>query len=465
MIYVTTTGYQSGAIHKAKDYGIEPYIIKNIDDNSGSFKMLLFKFEINVYHKYVVLKQNTNEAILLGDKYKLCDGNKVITDQDFIESIKRDKSIFKYLEVNEGILLNYKKKVYPQYNTTGIFLQVDNDHKYEVLCIYLDADIELLNTENEAQSNKTYSNILNKETLAQISEYEFDIGVEKISLNLVKNEDEYVLHSSDTGIYQTLYALDDSSAFEIKEMKIQTDEVRNLDIKNEEYRCASNITIPISETQHLDILDRRDKHKLNVFLIVDPNDKSVSIQIPIKLNNNKMFTGKFPEPLRLYINTATDFHNIAERIKGHISTASTQDNVPLIYSDGDYYRYIQYKISSLLMLKSAIEFHLNGLIPNGFEFEEWKGKTEIINNLSIEKKINEVLLKTVFLDFTLHKELIDNIVYLCNLSNEMQNLESSEDKMNHPYYDTFSRLLALDMEDEINKAKSFFQICSGVILM
>lgn len=47
-----------------------------------------------------------------------------------------------------------------------------------------------------------------------------------------------------------------------------------------------------------------------------------------------------------------------------------------MYSYGDYFKYIQYKISSLFMLKSAIEFYINPLIPDIYRYDNIIKKEE-----------------------------------------------------------------------------------------
>lgn len=462
MVYVTTSYYQTGAIHKARDYGIEPYIIKEINLDNGMLEMLLLNYELTINRKFAVFKENPNSAHLLKDglDYELYDSRGIVLTESEVERfLKKDKTVFKYLEVNSSILINYKKKVYPKFNTQGLFLRRKDGKSMEIEYLHIDADIEFKAVKNIKENTKSYSNVLSGESLAQISEYEFDVGLKKVNVNIVKNDNEYILHSNEANTYETLK---NEKEFTIQELQSQIEEIKKVETKNIEYKYNFDLnSIPIDDNMSMDIFNQREKRKLNVFVTLNTSNNILSFQIPIKLKNNKMFIGKFPDPLRMYINSAIDFHNIAENIMAHVTTASTNNNEPLMYSDGDYFRYIQYKISSLFMLKSAIEFYINALIPDIYKYDNTVEKEEIVKYFSIEEKIYKVIPQMSAIDFKSNEELIENITFLCNLSNRMQNLESSN-TIDKPYYESFAELLALDLENEITNVRTFFKKVNGV---
>lgn len=306
---------------------------------------------------------------------------------------------------------------------------------------------------------KSYSNILRGESLAQISEYEFDIGLKKVNVNIVKNDEEYILHSNDTNTYEKLKK---TKEFAIQELKPQREEIGKVEKKNIEYRYNFDpSTLPVDGSISMDIFEPKEKRKLNIFFVVNPSDNTLSVQIPIKLKNNKMFAGKFPDPLRMYINSAIEFHNIAENTMEHVTTASSQDNQLLMYSDGDYYKYIKYKISSLFMLKSAIEFYINSLIPDIYKYDNVIDKKNIVKDFSIEEKLYKIIPQLSSIDLKSNEELIQNIILICNLSIKMQNLESST-TLDKPYYNSYAELLALDLANELENVKTFFKKVNGL---
>lgn len=459
MIYVATSGYQRGAIHKAKDYGIEPYLIKDINTNSINISLLHYRFEIN--QVFVTFKHSPNHLYSIKNEYytKLYNRKGVqLTKKGLEESIKKNEETYKFLIVDDRLLINYRKKIYPQYNVTGLFYRIENNKEEQINKIFLDADIEIKIVDSEKDTTKSYTNIINDESLAQITEYTFDIEAKQMNVHIIKNDEQYIFHPENSEEYHILSTKDEIT---IEETKSRSIEIKNVESKNIEYRYEFNEnTLPISKDQSLDIFEPREQNKLNVFVILSPSDNSISVQIPIKLNNNRMFTGKFPDPLWLYMNSTINFRNMSEKIKEHVTTSFSHDKKPLMYSDGDYFQYIQYHTSSLFMLKSAVEFYINGLIPDEFKSNKKETKREIINNIDLEGKIYQIIPQINSIDLTPYHDIIKNIVSLCNLSSKLQNIEQSSQliELQQPYFELFAQSLALDLSKCIDDITTLYEI-------
>lgn len=179
--------------------------------------------------------------------------------------------------------------------------------------------------------------------------------------------------------------------------------------------------------------------------------------------DNKLYVTAFPNPIHLFLSLAIDHYNFSEQIK--------QENFPKcgkqcgediyildIEENGThdcYNRYIKYRVSSIIMIVSAIEAYLNHVIPNDFVYNTIRKNKEVeFDKIAIEspkisfrEKLMEILPIVAKSDFSwnnLEKEKL-SILELYDNRKDLIHLKTNANDDFEMYFDTIDKMLDLDI--------------------
>lgn len=461
-IFLSTSGYQSGAFIKAKTCNIELYQITKEQLNPSDNVLNISKLYIPEKQcKILGLKLNSNELIKKkvksDSKLNLCFKNEELLTSQYLNNIfKNTPQIWGYLSTKSGFLFNHKKIIYPQFNLSGIYTKV-NDKLFVIDSVRLKLQIEFKYTEVELKELKNYFSIDDSTSLASFVDAEFIHNNEKYSICFVKTEEEekpltYVnIPNSDEPVkLDYLGQLDGSIDKHIIDL------YKNISIKNYEFKTAPSVTqnIPIATTKK----QKKDFYKNGKSrTLVGLQDNKMFFMIPIT-HNEKLITGKFPEPISLFFNHSVELFNKCIEYKASLVIEDPANHIVLV-NDNDYHLYIQYLTSSVFMLHSAIEMFLNSCFKDDLEItfqNELITKSNFQGCLSLKDKINILPLFVEKFRLDKNKTCVSIITELSEINDELQNLKTS-DTLNQPFLYTFERLLKFDMLKCFDNVKIFFK--------
>lgn len=461
-IFLSTSEYQSGAFIKAKTCNIELYQITKEQLNPSDNVLNISKLYVPEKQcKILGLKLNSSELIKKkvkpDSKLNLCfKSGELVTSQYLNNIFKNTPQIWGYLSTKSGFLFNHKKIIYPQFSLSGIYTKV-NDEFFAIDSVRLKLQIEFKYIEVELKELKNYFSIDDSTSLASFVDAEFIHDNEKYSICFVKTEeDEKPLTYVNVPNNDEPIKLDYLGQLDGNVEKHTINLYENISIKNYEFNTAPSVTqdIPIAKTK---------KQEKNFYkngksrTLVGLHDNKMFFMIPIS-HNEKLITGKFPEPISLFFNHSIELFNKCVEFKASVVTEDTKNHIVLV-NDNDYHLYIQYFTSSVFMLHSAIELFLNSCFKDNLEIEYQNDsitKEQFQGSLSLKDKINTLPFFIEKFKLEKNKTCINIITELSEINEELQNLKTS-DTLNQPFLNTFERLLKFDMIKCFDNVKVFFK--------
>jgi hypothetical protein len=125
-----------------------------------------------------------------------------------------------------------------------------------------------------------------------------------------------------------------------------------------------------------------EKNKNHSSIIVNPAEKILLHTIPIHYQG-KMFIGTMHLLPILYFNLCSDLLNMSEIIIGYINNNKENNTEGILISEENYNAFISYKISSIIMLHTAIDATLNYIFPNDKTYFSKKAN-KVIGKLEFE---------------------------------------------------------------------------------
>lgn len=461
-IFLSTSEYQSGAFIKAKTCNIELYQITKEELNPNNNSLDISNLYVPEKHcKILGLKLNSRELIEKkikpDSKLSLCFKNGDLVTSQYLNNIfKNTSQIWKYLSTKSGFLFNHKKIIYPQFNVTEIYTKV-NDELFSIDSIRLKLLIEYKYTEVKLKELKNYLSLDDSTSLASFTDAEFIYDNEKHSIYFVKvEEEEKTLTYVNTPNRDEPIKLDYLGKLDGNIEKYTIDLYENISVKNYELNTAPNITqnLPIAKTKK----EKKELHKNGKSrILIGLLENKIFFMIPIS-HNDKLITGKFPEPISLFFNHSVELFNKCVQYKASLVIEDTDNHIVLV-NDNDYHLYIQYFTSSVFMLHSAIELFLNSCFKDDLEIKfqnEIVTKQQFQGSLSLKDKINTLPLFVDKFKLEKNKTCVNIINELSEINEELQNLKTS-DTLNQPFLDTFERLLKFDMIKCFDNVKILFK--------
>ena len=470
-IYVTTSQYQKGAIEKAEKLGIELCRIKEITDKFriqqfGTKGIASIRKKINIVNIGFDCKSIFDKTIALTNNHTLIHKGDILTKEMIKELVIREGSIWKFLESNNGLIFNHKKTTYPVYNVNGISAKINKQKIFPIEKLRLKVEIEFVYIENSVSSVKTYESNEGG-SLVDFSQFEFYDGESVHKMEIVKKDEVYSIFAKNDKDkeYSKLSTIENV----VEDFKIEKQKsiiIDNIKIKSHTFKVSNNCLDEVranTEVSNKNVSKSSRFGRITkgeIFLGINENNKELFFMIP--LDDKNRLVGHFPDPISLYMNNAIDFCNISENHKNLMTTAVDKNSKSLLFQDGDYYKYLQYRTSSIFMLRSAIELFVNSTIKDDFIFEEEYSKDDIINNFSIDDKISKILPLTTSFKILQNKKIVNNVIEVCSLSDDLQNLKTS-DTIHYPYLEVFAKMIKLNLNEVINQVKLFMKKVNGYV--
>ncbi|MCL1679723.1 restriction endonuclease [Elizabethkingia miricola] len=461
-IFLSTSEYQSGATIKAKSCNIELYQIKKnkinlIENTLNISKIYLPEKQCKILGLKIISKELIEKEIAPDSKLNLYFKDfKVVTDEYLNEIFIKTPQIWGYLSTRTGFLLNYKKVIYPYFDLKGIYTKV-KDELYLVDSIRLKLQIEFKYTELEIKELQNYFSHNDNVSLAIFANAEFIVNNETYNICFVKTEDDdkpltYVSSINNRNPIK----LDYLGKLDGDVTKQTIHFYNNISVRNYEFNTKNDLTqnIPIADGDESQ--EFGDKNKSQVLIGITEN--KIFYMIPI-LHNDKLISGKFPEPISLFFNHSIDLYNKCIEFKSTIAIEDVTDHV-IIINDNDYHQYIQYFTSSIFMLHSAVELFLNFCYNDDLKInlrDDIITKEQFQNHCSLKDKLKLLHFINTSFDYKKNEELINLILELTTLKEELQNLKTSDNLLNQPFIVTFETLLNFDMIKCFDLVKLFFK--------
>jgi len=467
MIFLTTSDYQKGAIKKARTRNIELYRISQelLEDKSqlGIDKVSIIEKKCKILAVRFNSEKLLKNRIFTNEKFEFySDDKKLIKHEDFLQKIIELPGIWRFLFTKSGVLLNQKKRIYPNLNTKNIYTNYRGNY-YPVELMQFTLEIEYLFNPLEISNIKKYQSLTENTTLALFSDLEFVANGIKHRFCYVKPTDENIgrffistSNEKESVELKTLgkLALEPKPKSKLRniqvlpyEFKISKHTVNNLNLNNQ--------TAPIEENSRF--LKELKSKKSSALIGLDEHKRKLFIMIPFS-HNKKLITAKFPEPISLFFNHAIELHLKSMSYKSIMVSHSTDDE-SILLQDDSYHKFLQYGVSSIFMLHSAIELFINSCIKDNFKFDlygKFLNKKELEEQLTLNEKLEKIIPQIRNFKLNSNKRIVRNIIDLNELNEELQNLKTSE-TVNQPFLDTFERLIKFNMEDCFESTKNLFK--------
>ena len=222
------------------------------------------------------------------------------------------------------------------------------------------------------------------------------------------------------------------------------------------------------------------KLKNELLMVVEfiNGEKRVIKARPIEYLGN-LYVTSFPNPVHLFLSVAIEHYNQSEKIKATNFPScgkKVDDNLYLldIAEDGThecYNSYIKYRVSSIVMIVSALEAFLNHVIANDFIYEQEKdGKFFKLNkkkiestNVSFREKVTRLIpqyLKTQNFWDDINEELI-SILNLYENRRSIIHLKTNAEDDFHRYFKAIDKMLDFDLLFSINSTMTFMNKVSN----
>ncbi|MCD4698008.1 MAG: hypothetical protein K8S16_17425 [Bacteroidales bacterium] len=350
------------------------------------------------------------------------------------------------------------QNVYTNYN--GIFYHVDS--------MQFTLEIEYAYKPLEFSNVKKYQSLTDKTTLAIFSDLEFITNGIKHRFCYVKptdeNEGRFFISGPDSKDPIELKSLGSLSEGPKPISTHNNSKLRNVQIAPYEFKMkkqavdnslTNNQIAP--EEENSDFLKKLKTKKTSILIGIDKHKKKLFFMIPFS-HNKKLITAKFPEPISLYFNHSVELYKKSLSFRNMMVSNSTE-NESILLQDDSYHKFLQYSVSSILMLHSAIELFINSSIKDNFEIELYGkilNKKEVEDELTLSEKLEKIVPSISNFNLKSNKRIINNLIVLNGLNEELQNLKTS-DSINQPFLDTFEKLLKFKMEYCFESVKNLFK--------
>lgn len=466
LIFLTTSDYQEGAITKAKSRNIELYRItsESIEGKSGLDVKSISIIERDC--KLLSMRFNSSELfqakIYTDEKLPFVDGkNRLVSYNELKDKISKLPEIWRFLYTESGLLLNHKKKIFPNIKTQNLFTNFKGN-LFQIDDVQLTLEIELKFKPLNFENVKKYESLTDNKTLATFSDIEFVVDGKSHRVCYVEpidsEEGKFFVSNSKQIIELKTFDKFESSPqpLELKASSVINIKINEYKFKMSKKAMSNSIPVAPKENNPKFLANIKSK-KSTIIVAIDAQSNYLYFMIPFT-HNNKLMTAKFPEPITLFFNHAIDLHKKGLYFR-EIMVKNTGENAQIILQDDSYNKYLQYNISSIFMLHACIELFINSCIKDNFK-ENIEGepynKKKVIENFSLREKIEFIV--PLISDFEIDKNLniAKPLLKLNELNEEFQNLETS-DSINQPFLKSFEDILKFDMENCIKMTKLFFK--------
>ncbi|MGZ2370687.1 restriction endonuclease [Ancylomarina sp. YFZ004] len=471
MIFLTTSDYQSGAIIKAKSRNIDLYRITkesiNSDNQLGIDNISIIEKKCKILGIRFNSDKLRQDKIFTNKKLEFYNKNKESLKHDDLNQILLDlPEIWSFLFTRSGLLLNYKKIIYPNVKAENIYTNYNGEY-YPVESIQFTLEIEYSYKPLKLNNIKKYQSLSEETTLAIFSDLEFIAKGIKHQFCYVKptdeNEGKFFISSPDIEKpieLKTLASFKEGP----KPISKAKSKIRNIQVLPYEYKMADqafkNSTSncqDVPETKTTNLRKELKSRKSSIYLGLDEQEKKLFFMIPFS-RDNKIITAKFPEPISLYFNHSVELYTKSLSYRDTMVSNSPKDE-GLLMQDDSYHKFLQYSISSILMLHSAIELFINSNIKDNFEIEldgRRLNKKEIEEELTLSQKIEKIIPLISTFKLNSNKRIINSLINLNELNEELQNLKTSG-SIGQQFLETFEKLIQFKMDYCFESTKKLFK--------
>lgn len=467
MYYVTTSDYQTGAIKAADKAGVTLCRLVKCSDENTIQKFNVARFITII--KTVKIKQLYlgigNKLFFKNDSTTLVNYyNEVINTEQIENRIEDIPELNNYLIADKNYLIDSKKTVFLNIIPQNVFVVTQNKKKIVVDNLFLITELKRLYQEKKVEYIFKY--VTRSDELAQIFSSTIDFDNEKVNFNIVENDGEknFYMKQSNKELVK-LEKLAKLEKFEINKKYYTNEFVSKFTVQHLKFGITEKAIgqLPVKEGSIRNLENK--KHNSNkAYLMINPINKEINFMIQITEKSPLIF-GRIPDPLSLMMSHCSMLCNKSIDFKHTIIDTSSnkeEDKATIKWNDGDYHKFLQYKMSCILMLKSAIEFFVNQCIPDSFELNG-KSKVELIQQLSLLEKINKILPKVRLFSLAENENLISNIILIYDLSCLIQNMPTS-DSINPPYLELIEKVTVIDLKECITLVTGFYEV-NGYNLM
>lgn len=460
-IFVSSKGFQSGAIRKAETNNIELCIVSEYE-NSKENKEVTEKEVHLIEKKCTILKircdtRELEKKGIVNKKFELYDyeGNEV--KKSIIENkLLKSSEMSKFLITKQGYLLNQKKILCLNLKFKNTFIKHE-DTLHEINDLLLEVEIQAVHTQKNLNKVLRYFSYTDGNDIANLSGFDFTYKGGKYNFFIISNDEGADMFLADEGFTEKeklveLGRLD----LEIKQVEIQ--QTKALRVLPYTIKMADGAIKSVEEsTSKKDgNPDSLFKKKINTLIGVDPQKKEAFFTMPIKLNR-KIIAAKTAHPISLYLVHTLELFEKSKFHEGRMIYNASPKNI--VWQDIEFHKYFQYKISSFTMLKMTIELFVNYSIEDEIEIKRGKetvGKAKIVEDFTLEDKIDIIKKKRLKKDELIGElNLILKVLTLCR---SLQNINFlNKELLNQPFLEVFEEAISFDIEESLKATKVFFE--------
>ena len=236
---------------------------------------------------------------------------------------------------------------------------------------------------------------------------------------------------------------------------------------------AMKDVISSSELNH-DNNDDLDSHELVGVLEYGSGERKMVFMLPVQ-HGGHQFVAAFPDPVLLYLSITHQHFIVSEKLRKDLFAQESLDSSePLKLLDSEvndtnsiYNSFLQYRVSSIIMLHSSLEAFVNSMIADNIEFPLKKrdevvylNKRGIDRQIKFKDKLVKVMTFVSKINFEIeHQDIIKDLLHIYYLRNNFIHLKSyNNNEFESSYTSLFLKMINTDIGKYLNSFHSFVEL-------
>jgi hypothetical protein len=210
--------------------------------------------------------------------------------------------------------------------------------------------------------------------------------------------------------------------------------------------------------------------KVAILKFTGDNEQRVCRFGPVIESKGESYFSVFPNPVHLFLDTAINAYKTSEKIKSENFTAcgargkKVEDFTLLDIDNGEthecYNEFLKQRMTSIIMLTTAVEAFLNYSIPNTYVYVTSKGESYDkgrIENMHFKEKLKDVLpLALSRPDFWNNKDATKcMITELYAIRNSLIHLKTNASEDFEAYFEEVNKMAKFNLEKAIGSVIDF----------